>query len=111
MIERKWTVSGEIGLKDMGGLTSTRYGLLTTTVFEALKMMGIKIEPIPHPDLHEAREIEAQILERQGDDEQAAAARAGEYDDKEGLKGVLRAIERGRALAAMEVADKFKPVY
>lgn len=49
------------------------------------------------PDLLEARQIEYEICKAQDmfDPEQALR---GEWDDKEGLQGVLRAIKRGREL-------------
>jgi len=48
------------------------------------------------PDLLEARKIEYDICDEQGIDPEPALR--GEWDDKPGVRGVLAAIKRGRAL-------------
>lgn len=65
---------------------------------ECLRALELLLPKPVDPDLNEARRIEADICIEDGCIEDAEMALAGSLDHKPGMKGVLRAIKRGREL-------------
>ncbi len=104
----EWAMLKALSLMEYGGTPLSKVQDEPNEHYEVVafaRYISQHEEPPVDPDLLEARQIEYELCKAQDMHDPEQALR-GEWDDNEGLKGVLKAIKRGRELERQRLHDK-----